>query len=214
VFAAIFAWKWASTAGAGGLLLIVLWRWLGLPGWWALAVGAAPAALAVLVPGHPQVPFAGGFAALAVALARDDGELGEWLTATWAFAKQILPLLFAGVLAAGFLLGRPGAEGLLPSRWVAAAVGGDSLAATLFAAVAGAFMYFATLTEVPILQGLLGAGMGQGPALALLLAGPALSLPAMLVLRGMLGARKAAVYVTLVVVMATVTGLLYGTLFA
>ena len=144
------------------------------------------------------------------ALAGDEGELGEWLAATWGFAKQILPLLLGGVLVAGLLLGRPGHEGLIPSAWVAGAVGGNSLGANLFAAVSGAFMYFATLTEVPILQGLLGSGMGQGPALTLLLAGPALSLPAMLVLRSFLGWKKTAVFVTLVVVMATATGLLYG----
>ena len=142
------------------------------------------------------------------------GELGEWLAATWGFAKQILPLLLAGVLVAGLLLGRPGHEGLIPSGWVASAVGGNSLGANLFAAVAGAFMYFATLTEVPILQGLLGSGMGQGPALTLLLAGPALSLPAMLVLQSFMGWKKTAVFVTLVVIMATATGLLYGGLTA
>ena len=108
------------------------------------------------------------------------------------------------------MLGRPGHEGLIPSGWVASAVGGNSLGANLFAAVAGAFMYFATLTEVPILQGLIGSGMGEGPALALLLAGPALSLPAMLVLRSFLGWGKTIVYVALVVVMATTSGLLYG----
>jgi len=93
-------------------------------------------------------------------------------------------------------------------------VGGNSLGATLFASVAGSLMYFATLTEVPILEGLLGAGMGQGPALALLLAGPALSLPNMLVIRSIIGTKKTLVYVGLVVVMATVTGLLYGHFFS
>ncbi|MBZ0089357.1 MAG: permease, partial [Thermoanaerobaculia bacterium] len=125
-----------------------------------------------------------------------------------------LPLLLGGVLVAGLLLSRPGHEGLIPSTWVASAVGGNGLGANLFAAVAGAFMYFATLTEVPILQGLLGSGMGQGPALALLLAGPALSLPAMLVLKSLMGWRRTIVYVALVVVMATLTGLIYGVLAA
>ena len=140
-------------------------------------------------------------------------ELGEWCGSTWGFAKQILPLLFIGVLAAGFLLGRPGHEGLVPSEWVSGAVGGNSLRANLFASVAGALMYFATLTEVPILQGLLGSGMGKGPALALLLAGPALSLPNMLVLRSILGTKKTLVYVALVVAMATASGIIYGALF-
>lgn len=137
-------------------------------------------------------------------------ELREWTMSTWILAKQILPLLFAGVLLAGFLLGRPGHEGLIPSRWISQLVGGNSLWANLFASVAGALMYFATLTEVPILQGLLGSGMGQGPALALLLAGPAVSLPSLLVIRSVIGTRKTLVYVSLVIIMATLTGLLFG----
>ncbi len=138
-------------------------------------------------------------------------ELKEWLFSTWVFAKQIFPLLFAGVLVAGFLLGRPGHEGIIPSMWIAGLVGGNSLGANLFASVAGALMYFATLTEVPILQGLIGSGMGQGPALALLLAGPALSLPSMIVIRSVMGTKKTLVYILLVVMMATITGLIYGT---
>lgn len=137
-------------------------------------------------------------------------ERKEWVFSTWIFTKQILPLLFAGVLVAGFLLGRPGHEALIPSDWVAKWVGGNGLGANLFASVAGAFMYFATLTEIPILQGLLGAGMGKGPALALLLAGPALSLPNMLVIRSVIGTTKTLVYTFLVVIMATVSGLIYG----
>lgn len=140
-------------------------------------------------------------------------ELKEWTLSTWIFAKQILPLLFAGVLIAGFLLGRPNQEGIVPSQWVARLVGGNSLGANLFASVAGALMYFATLTEVPILQGLLGSGMGQGPALALLLAGPALSLPNMLVIRSIIGTEKTFIYITLVVIMATITGMIYGYFF-
>jgi len=140
-------------------------------------------------------------------------EMAEWLGSTWGFAKQILPLLFFGVLIAGFLLGRPGREALIPARWVNAAVGGNSLRANLFASIAGAFMYFATLTEVPILHGLMGAGMGKGPALALLLAGPALSLPNMLVIRSVIGTQKTAVYVLLVVVMATISGVIFGAVF-
>lgn len=138
------------------------------------------------------------------------GEIGEWIEATWGFAKQILPLLLLGVLVAGFLLGRPGHEGIIPTEWVNRAVGSNSAWANLFAAVAGAFMYFATLTEIPILQGLMGAGMAKGPALALLLAGPALSLPNMLVIRSVMGTQKTAVFVALVIVMATISGILFG----
>ncbi|MBN2181774.1 MAG: permease [Sedimentisphaerales bacterium] len=140
------------------------------------------------------------------------GEISQWLGATWDFAWQILPLLLAGVLLAGFLLGRPdpGHQGVIPAEWVNRAVGGNSIWSNLFAAVAGAFMYFATLTEVPILQGLMGAGMGKGPALALLLAGPALSLPNMLVIRSVMGTQKTVVFVTLVIVMATISGMIFG----
>ncbi len=140
----------------------------------------------------------------------EKSELRQWTSVTWGFALQILPLLFGGVLVAGFLLGRPGREGLIPSWWIAALVGGNSLFANFFAALSGALMYFATLTEVPILQGLMGAGMGKGPALALLLAGPSLSLPSMLVINSILGPRKTATYAGIVVVMAALTGFVYG----
>ena len=141
-------------------------------------------------------------------------EVRNWVGASWTFAKQILPLLLAGVIIAGFLLGRPQQEGIIPSQWVVRAVGGNSIGANLFASTAGAFMYFATLTEVPILQGLIGAGMGPGPALALLLAGPALSLPNMLVIRSVMGTKRTIVFVLLVIVMATISGILFGTFFA
>ncbi len=143
----------------------------------------------------------------------DRDERVAWLHSTAEFAELIFPLLLAGVLAAGFLMGAPNADnGLIPNAWISRAVGGNSLTANFLAALTGAFMYFATLTEVPILQGLLGSGMGQGPALALLLAGPALSLPNMLVLRTIMGGRKTFVYCSLVVVMATVTGWAFGLL--
>ena len=137
----------------------------------------------------------------------------SWVESTWSFAKQILPLLFAGVMVAGVLMGRPGSDnGLIPSEYVSAVVGGNSLLANLIASVVGAFMYFATLTEVPIIQGLVGSGMGKGPALALLLAGPALSLPNMLVIRSVLGTKMTAVFVSLVVVFATITGMIFGSI--
>jgi uncharacterized membrane protein YraQ (UPF0718 family) len=140
-------------------------------------------------------------------------ELKEWVDASWDLVKQIVPLLFAGVLAAGLLMGRPGSDsGLIPASHVAGLVGGNSIGANLVASVAGAFMYFATCTEVPILEGLLGSGMGRGPALALLLAGPALSLPSLIVIRSVIGTQKTVVYGGLVVIMATLCGLVYGAL--
>jgi uncharacterized membrane protein YraQ (UPF0718 family) len=182
-----------------------------------VSVGVLVFLAALLVPHEPIAPFVIGIIGLAILINRDesnDGELGTWWQQTWGFAKQILPLLFYGVLISGFLLGRPGNEGLIPSEWVVWAVGGNSLLSNFVASFIGAFMYFATLTEVPILQGLIGNGMGEGPALALLLAGPALSLPNMLVIRSVLGTKKTAVFVGLVVIMATTTGVIYGTFFA
>jgi hypothetical protein len=142
-------------------------------------------------------------------------ELSTWVDSSWTFAKQILPLLLGGVLVAGFLLGGPGGSerGLIPNSWIQQAVGGNSLSANLFASVVGAFMYFATLTEVPILEGLVKSGMGKGPALALLLSGPALSLPSMLVIRSVMGTKKTAVFVGLVIVLSSTAGLIYGALF-
>ena len=211
---AIWSGKWALTALGAAALGAILASWFGLKLWKLAAIAVPTLALALAAPEHPELPFTLAVLALSVITSREEGELGEWFSSSWGFAKQILPLLFAGVLVAGALLGRPGHEGLIPSAWVAAAVGGNSLGANLFASVAGAFMYFATLTEVPILEGLLGNGMGQGPALALLLAGPALSLPSMLVLASLIGWRKTIAYISLVVVMATISGLIYGEFFA
>lgn len=168
---------------------------------------------------RPLVPMAVGIAALSVITLLDkrDEENREWTLSTWGFAKQIIPLLGIGVVIAGFLLGSThdgqSIAGVIPNEWIAALVGGNSVFSNFFASIVGAFMYFATLTEVPILQGLIASGMGKGPALALLLAGPSLSLPNMLVIRGIIGNQKTAVYVGLVVVMATISGLIYGAIF-
>jgi hypothetical protein len=139
-------------------------------------------------------------------------EITNWTDSTWSFMKQVFPLLAAGVLVSGFLLGRPGHPALIPEHYIQSLVGGNSLWANFFASLSGSLMYFATLTEVPILQGLLGSGMGQGPALALLLAGPALSLPSILVLSGIMGPKKTAVYCSIIVVMSTIAGMIYGTI--
>lgn len=213
LWAVIFAWKWPVAGAFAAGLGISLGLWFGFK-WRELALAALPVAiLSFTFPHEPLIPFIVGCAGLAVLCARNPGEGREWLDATWTLAKQIFPLLIGGVFVSGILLGRPGHEGLMPSDWVSQSVGGNSFFANLFSSLVGAFMYFATLTEVPILQGLLGSGMGKGPALALLLAGPALSLPSMLVLRSIMGTKKVAVYVALVVVMATLTGLIYGALF-
>lgn len=164
---------------------------------WALTAAAAVALMAMMLRWYEKE------------------ELGQWVQGTWVFAKQITPLLLGGILVSGWLMGRPSSDaGFVPSSWIASSVGGNGVGANLLASVVGAFMYFATLTEVPILQTLLGSGMGKGPALALLLAGPALSLPSMIVIRSYLGSRMTAAYVSLVVLLATATGWAYGVLFA
>ncbi|TFG78891.1 MAG: hypothetical protein E4H23_06955 [Chrysiogenales bacterium] len=209
-FAAVHSVKWLITGIAALGLAMILIFWFHLPRWKVIAAAIPPLVLAFLFPGQPLLAFGVGVIGLSLVLSFDKGEAGEWFTSSWDFAKLILPLLIGGVLVAGVLLGRPGHEGLIPSSWVSAAVGGNSLLANFFAAISGAFMYFATLTEVPILQGLMGSGMGQGPALALLLAGPALSLPSMLVLRKVMGLKKTAVFIVLVVVLSTIAGFIFG----
>jgi uncharacterized protein len=211
-FAAVFSVKWVITSVLGLLFALLLWRWFKLDAKRIAVVIAATTAAAVALPSHPTWPFLVATLGLAWLTAGREGEAGEWFNQAWSYTKQIVPLLLGGVLVAGLLLGRPGHEALIPSSWISNLVGGNSIGANLFASVAGAFMYFATLTEVPILQGLIGSGMGSGPALALLLAGPALSLPAMLVLNSILGLKKTVTYVSLVVVMATITGMGYGLL--
>ena len=207
---AVWSAKWVLTGIAALALAVILVAWFGVR-WWQMALAALPAAiLAALLPGRPAVAFTAGAVGLAALTSVRQDETGEWFRQSWGFAKLILPLLLAGVLVSGALLGSPGSEGLVPSAWVTRALGGNSLAANFFAAFAGALMYFATLTEVPIVQGLLASGMGKGPALALLLAGPALSLPSMLVIGSILGARKTLAFIALVVVMATAAGMIFG----
>lgn len=212
LWAAIFAAKWWLTSVAAAGLAVVLVLWLRLPAWKVGLTALATALTAVAFPQEPVAAFTVGVVGLSWMTSVDPGESGQWFSTSWTFAKQILPLLLGGVLVAGFLLGRVGHEGIIPSSWVAGFVGGNSLMANFFASFVGAFMYFATLTEVPIVQGLIGAGMGKGPALSLLLAGPALSLPNMLVIGSIMGARKTLVFVCLVVVMATVSGWAFGLL--
>ncbi len=236
-----FLWrnKWLFTSAFAFVFAVMLVVWFNVR-WWKVALAALPpAVLSMALPSDGLwvlIPFSAAIAGFAVILAGSKGEGAEWLESTWTFTKQIMPLLFYGVLVAGFLLGRPGYPGFIPAAYVEALVGDspvrmleltgwqggafDAFAhavwpfwTNLFAAIFGAFMYFATLTEVPILQGLIGAGMGKGPALALLLAGPALSLPNMLVIRSVMGTRKTVVFCSLVVVMATISGLIYGAFF-
>lgn len=209
-FATVFAAKWWLSSISAALLGVMLWRWFALSAVRLGVTALAVALSALIVPTQPTLAVLLGIAGLAWATAGQEGEAGEWFDQSWANAKQIFPLLIGGVLVAGLLLGRPGHEGLIPNEWIANSVGGNSLAANAFSAVAGALMYFATLTEVPILQGLLGSGMGQGPALALLLAGPALSLPSMIVINSIIGPKKTAAYVGLVVVLSTLVGWAYG----
>ena len=206
----IYSNKWLITSLFSIVLSIILMFWYNLPKLQVVLAALPAVVLAFTVGNQPIIAFVAAVIGLSVLISRREDETGEWFKESWGFAKQILPLLLFGVLVAGILLGRPGNEGLMPSEWVSMAVGGNSLLANFAASFAGAFMYFATLTEVPILQGLIGNGMGKGPALALLLAGPALSLPNMLVIRSIMGTKKTIVFVVLVIIMATISGYLYG----
>jgi uncharacterized protein len=210
--------KWYITGFLSLLLAYSLIFILGLK-WWHVGLVAAATALSGLLVASPLLPVVIALAGLSIItlLDRNDPDNAEWTRSSWDFAKQIMPLLAIGVVTAGFLLGSTHDDtaiaGIIPNEWISELVGGNSLFSNLFASIIGAFMYFATLTEVPILQGLMAAGMGKGPALALLLAGPSLSLPNMLVIRRVMGTQKTLVYVGLVIIMATITGLIYGAMF-
>jgi len=236
IWHALFMAKWWLTAGFAVVLGLALWRFLGVK-LLNVTLAAVPVILAaILFPGKPLVAFTVGAVMLALLTFRSTSDMTEWRDQTWGFARQIAPLLLLGVLAAGFFLGTPEAKdaGIIPNRWIQALVGDNPgvfygvvggtgfvpgwlgaiwpVWTNFFASIVGAFMYFATLTEVPIVRGLMDSGMGQGPALALLLAGPALSLPNMLVINSIIGPKKTITYVTLVIVMATITGIIFGML--
>jgi hypothetical protein len=207
----VYTIKWYITGAFGLLFTYTFVKWLKARFWVSLIGVIAVALLAVLFPKHPLLSFSAGIAFLVYGGKTSSVETKSWIDATWSFTLMILPLLFGGVLIAGFLLGMPGTDnGIIPNQWIAWLVGGNSLFANLLASVVGAFMYFATLTEVPIVQGLLGSGMGKGPALALLLAGPALSLPSMIVIRSILGTKKSFVYFGLVIGFSTIAGMIFG----
>jgi hypothetical protein len=215
----LWTYKWYITGAFGLLLVYSMIFILKLKSWQVLA-GAAITVLSALLFANPLVSMVVGIASVSSIALLDksaDGENREWIVSSWDFTKQIVPLLAIGVVIAGFLLGSTHDEvaiaGVIPNSWIAWLVGGNSIASNFFASIVGAFMYFATLTEVPILQGLIASGMGKGPALALLLAGPSLSLPNMLVIRGVMGTQKTVVYVALVVVLSTIAGLIFGAFF-
>lgn len=202
--------NWLVTASLAALLGGMLVRWFGLSLWRVLAVALAVES-AVVLTRQPVAGFTAGALGLWVACAGSASEEArDWASATWSSASSILPLLLVGILISGFLLGRPGEEGVIPTAWVTQAVGGNSLRSTFVSAACSALMYFSTCTEVPVLRGLMDAGMGKGPVLALMLAGPALSLPGMLLINRVLGFRKMAAFVLLVIGMATLTGWAYG----
>jgi uncharacterized protein len=221
----IWSYKWYITGFLGLLLAWSLIAILKIKWQWVVATVLATIAAAFLATSFidnakisPLVPMLVAISGLSLITLFDkrDPDNKEWALSAWGFAKQIMPLLAVGVVTAGFLLGSTHdgqtIAGVIPNEWITALVGGNSIFSNFFASVVGAFMYFATLTEVPILQGLIASGMGKGPALALLLAGPSLSLPNMLVIRNVMGTQKTVVYVSLVVVLSTLAGLLYGAL--
>ncbi|OQX77112.1 MAG: hypothetical protein B6D61_07685 [Bacteroidetes bacterium 4484_249] len=209
----LYSNKWHITAFFGIVFIYSLIKILKMKPLYVVFAAIPVIVTAFVFPALPLVPFVLAVIGLTILTIITPGESKEWLNETWGFTKQIMPLLAAGVLVAGLLLGTAEGEGVIPNEWVSSLVGGNSVFSNFFASVFGAFMYFATLTEIPIIQGLLNNGMGQGPALALLLAGPALSLPNMLVIRSVIGTQKTVVYVFLVSVMATISGLIYGSMF-
>ncbi|MDD4575987.1 MAG: permease [Bacteroidales bacterium] len=222
----IFTYKWVITGGLALLLCYSLIAILKIKWFW-VAGGAGATILAAVLSNIfisnpafvPLVPMVVAIASLSIMtlLDKTDEDNKAWTLSAWGFAKQIMPLLAVGVITAGFLLGSTHGDtsiaGVIPDEWISWAVGGNSIWSNMFASVVGAFMYFATLTEVPIIQGLLASGMGKGPALALLLAGPSLSLPNMLVIKSVMGTQKTIVFVVLVIIMATISGMVYGTFF-
>ncbi len=222
----IFTYKWLITAAFALMLCYSLVKILKIKWQWVLSAALATTASAFIAKAFitnalfvPIVPVIVGIAGLSIITLFDktDEDNRAWTLSAWEFAKQIMPMLAIGVVTAGFLLGSThdstAIAGVIPNEWIEWAVGGNSLLSNFFASFSGAFMYFATLTEVPIIQGLLASGMGKGPALSLLLAGPALSLPNMLVIRGVMGTKKTIIFVGLVIVMATFSGYVYGAFF-
>lgn len=222
----IWAYKWYITGFFSLVLAYSLIRILKIKWQWVLGAVIATV-ISILLANkfiendkiRPLVPMLVGIISLSVItlLDKNDEDNPAWTLATWDFAKLIFPMLAIGIVIAGFLLGSTHdgktIAGIIPNHWISSLVGGNSVFSNLFASIVGAFMYFATLTEVPIVQGLLAAGMGKGPALALLLAGPSLSLPSMLVIRKIIGTQKTVVYVILVVILSTIAGLIYGSIF-
>ncbi len=219
----IYTYKWYITGIFSIALCYSLIKILKIKWWWIISGTVATLVSAILAKTFihnptfvPLVPMITGIAALSLMtlLDKQDEDNRAWIISAWGFAKQILPLLAIGIITAGFLLGSTHnttvIAGIIPNEWIEWAVGGNSLLSNFFASFTGAFMYFATLTEIPIIQGLLASGMGKGPALALLLAGPSLSLPSILVIRGVMGTQKTIIYVVLVIIMATISGLFYG----
>jgi uncharacterized protein len=206
----VYIYKWIFTLISSIIFFILLHLLLKIKLWQILILASLPIVLAFIFPQYPLLSFGAGLIGLSILLALGDTESEEWLESSWGYAKQIFPLLFIGVFVAGFLLGSTRGQGIIPSKWVIYLVGGNSLFSNFFASITGAFMYFATLTEVPIIQGLMNNGMGKGPALSLLLAGPALSLPNMLVIKSIMGIKKTMIFIVLVIILSTITGYLYG----
>lgn len=211
IWYAIYASKWYITGLFGLIFAYTIWRWFEAKLMPMIVTGIAVILTAIFFHRWPLIPFSVAIAGLIWVTKVSSDETKNWIDATWTYTLMIAPLLLGGVLVAGFLLGMPGSNnGIIPSRYISALVGGNSLTSNLIASIVGAFMYFATLTEVPILQGLIGSGMGKGPALALLLAGPALSLPSMLVIRQIMGTKKAIAYISYVIILSTIAGWVFG----
>jgi uncharacterized membrane protein YraQ (UPF0718 family) len=205
----IYSVKWYLVSLLAIILGIVLIFWFNVSKM-KIIFTVFSVIISYLVTSEKEISFLIGVIGFSYALSSTKGEMSEWFQNTYLLAKQVFPLLFIGVFIAGLFFGRPGHEAIIPSAFVYALVGGNSIFANFFASLIGVLMYFATLTEVPIIQGLLGAGMGYGPALALLLTGPAVSLPTLLVLKSIWGPKKTLVYGALALTLGSICGYLFG----
>lgn len=203
-----FSFKWELLFAIFLILLLELNLYFKIPKMWLIAIGLV-VLMAGLIQPYKEIPYIVGIILISFVANKDKKLLKEWFTNSYILAKQIFPLLFIGVFLSGFFLGNINREGYIPRKIIEGLLGGEDILTHLFSAIVTALMYFATLTEVPIIQGLMAQGVKAGPALTMLLAGPAVSLPSILVLKSTIGPKRTLTYVSYVVIVSTLYGYLF-----